>query len=129
LIGFSNGVLSIESLPLALILGINGALFLEPLAKYGEPQLKQEIFSRFLQHNTLGGLMITEPGYGTDALSMQTQWTFEMGLNGYDSSLINQAMDSMGQRIHGLMGTFLKDDSSCLIENLKGRHSLWLDTL
>jgi alkylation response protein AidB-like acyl-CoA dehydrogenase len=65
---------SYESLPLSLILGINGALFLEPLAKYGEEKLKDEIFQPFLKNNSLGGLMMTEPDYGTDALSMRTGW-------------------------------------------------------
>jgi acyl-CoA dehydrogenase len=63
-----------ESLPLALIFGINGALFLEPLAKYGQKQLKENTFSRFIDNNTLGGLMITEPDHGTDALAMKTHW-------------------------------------------------------
>jgi alkylation response protein AidB-like acyl-CoA dehydrogenase len=65
---------SYESLPLSLILGINGALFLEPLAKYGEAKLKNETFPSFLNNSSLGGLMITEPGYGTDALAMKTSW-------------------------------------------------------
>ncbi|MDA3957825.1 acyl-CoA dehydrogenase family protein, partial [Oceanispirochaeta sp.] len=65
---------SYESLPLSLILGINGALFLEPLAKYGEEKLKKDTFGLFLKNNSLGGLMITEPGYGTDALAMKTSW-------------------------------------------------------
>ncbi len=65
---------SYESLPLSLLLGINGALFLEPVAKYGEERLKDEIFRPFLKNNSLGGLMITEPDYGTDALAMRTSW-------------------------------------------------------
>ncbi|MDA3955958.1 acyl-CoA dehydrogenase family protein [Oceanispirochaeta sp.] len=70
---------SYESLPLSLILGINGALFLEPLAKYGEEKLKKETFGIFLKNNSLGGLMITEPGYGTDALAMKTSWEKRSG--------------------------------------------------
>jgi alkylation response protein AidB-like acyl-CoA dehydrogenase len=65
---------SYESLPLSLIFGINGALFLEPLAKYGDERLKKETFSRFIGGPSLGGLMITEPNHGTDALAMQTSW-------------------------------------------------------
>jgi alkylation response protein AidB-like acyl-CoA dehydrogenase len=62
-----------ESLPLSLILAINGALFLEPLAKYGPAALKESTFARFMtEGGAMGGLMITEPEYGTDALSMQT---------------------------------------------------------
>ena len=70
-----------ESLPLSLVLGINGALFLEPLAKYGGEELKRGIFKRFLDEGAMGGLMITEPGFGTDALSMQT--SFDSYKDGY----------------------------------------------
>lgn len=63
---------SYESLALSLTLGINSALFLQPVAKYGLPEVKQPVFDRFLHHQNMGGLMITEPGYGSDALNMQT---------------------------------------------------------
>lgn len=63
---------SYESLPLSLILGINIALFLEPVAKYANEGVKEDVFSRFLNHRSMGGLMITEPDYGSDALNMQT---------------------------------------------------------
>jgi alkylation response protein AidB-like acyl-CoA dehydrogenase len=51
-------------------MGINGALFLQPLSKYGREEFRGAIFQRFLQDKTLGGLMITEPDYGSDALRM-----------------------------------------------------------
>jgi alkylation response protein AidB-like acyl-CoA dehydrogenase len=60
------------SLPLSLILGINGALFLEPLAKYGQVSLQERVFPRFTAGSSLGGLMITEPDFGTDAHAMCT---------------------------------------------------------
>lgn len=63
---------SYESLPLSLTFGINIALFLEPVAKYGDESIKKGIFDRFLEHQNMGGLMITEPDYGSDALSMKT---------------------------------------------------------
>lgn len=63
---------SYESLSLSLTFGINIALFLEPVAKYGNDEIKQEIFSRFLEEENMGGLMITEPNYGSDALNMKT---------------------------------------------------------
>tara|TARA_R100000908_G_C3757026_1_gene151891 strand:+ start:114 stop:1607 length:1494 start_codon:yes stop_codon:yes gene_type:complete len=65
---------SYESLPLSLMMGINGALFLQPVANYANNDVKEEIFSRFLNKNKLGGLMITEPDYGSDALRMQTSY-------------------------------------------------------
>lgn len=73
-------VSSYESLPLSLMMGINGALFLQPLANYGTEEIKQTIFDRFLHENNMGGLMITEPDYGSDALRMQT--SFEKSDNG-----------------------------------------------
>lgn len=66
---------SYESLALSLTFGINWALFLQPLAKYGRDEIKGSIFRRFLQEQNMGGLMITEPDYGTDALNMQTSFT------------------------------------------------------
>jgi alkylation response protein AidB-like acyl-CoA dehydrogenase len=66
--------MSYHSLPLALVFGINGALFLEPLAKYGDDRLRKETFSKFINTRSLGGLMITEPDHGTDALAMKTSW-------------------------------------------------------
>src|SRR5699024_5745788 len=66
---------SYESLALSLTFGINIALFLEPLAKYAKEEIKKPIFDRFLNHQAMGGLMITEPDFGSDALNMQTQCT------------------------------------------------------
>ena len=63
---------SYESIAIGLMLGINGSLFLDPVAKYGSEVAKKRVFKRFLQDKTLGGLMITEPDFGTDALGMQT---------------------------------------------------------
>lgn len=66
---------SYESLALSLTIGINGALFLQPLTKYGHDDVKGPIFSRFIKEKNMGGLMITEPDHGTDALSMETAFT------------------------------------------------------
>jgi len=71
---------SYESLALALVFGINWALFLQPLAKYGQAGAQQSVFAGFLKHRKMGGLMITEPDYGSDALHMQTSWQEENGL-------------------------------------------------
>ena len=70
---------SYESLALSLTLGINGALFLQPLSKYGHNEIKGPIFERFIEDKNMGGLMITEPDYGTDALNMKTSYTKENG--------------------------------------------------
>ncbi len=65
---------SYESLALSLTFGINWALFLQPVAKYGHKEIKPFIFKRFLEDKSMGGLMITEPEHGTSALSMQTSF-------------------------------------------------------
>lgn len=76
---------SYESLALSLTFGINSALFLQPLGKYGQEEAKSAVFKRFIEDKTMGGLMITEPDYGSDALNMQTSYTENNGhafLNG-----------------------------------------------
>lgn len=65
---------SYESLPLCLTFGINSALFLQPFAKYGLEEVKAPVFKKFLEEQAMGGLMITEPAFGSDALSMQTAY-------------------------------------------------------
>ncbi|MBT8231857.1 MAG: acyl-CoA/acyl-ACP dehydrogenase [Saprospiraceae bacterium] len=70
---------SYESLALSLTFGINFALFLEPVAKYGQEEIKGPIFERFMNKQNMGGLAITEPDYGSDALNMQTYHTFKNG--------------------------------------------------
>ncbi|MFQ5570533.1 MAG: acyl-CoA dehydrogenase family protein [Rhodothermales bacterium] len=65
---------SYESLALSLAFGINWALFLQPVAKYAQEDIKAPIFKRFLKDKHMGGLMITEPDYGSDALNMQTSY-------------------------------------------------------
>lgn len=69
---------SYESISLSLIFGINIALFLEPVAKYANESVKESIFKNFLENRNMGGLMITEPDYGSDALNMQT-WNERVG--------------------------------------------------
>jgi alkylation response protein AidB-like acyl-CoA dehydrogenase len=71
---------SYESLPLALTLGINSALFIQPVVKYGQDSIKPKVFSKFLNDKAMGGLMITEPGFGSDALSMHTSFSEKDGL-------------------------------------------------
>ena len=66
---------SYESLALSLTMGINSALFLQPVIKYGHDDVKKNVFDRFVKEQNMGGLMITEPGFGSDALNMQTAYT------------------------------------------------------
>jgi alkylation response protein AidB-like acyl-CoA dehydrogenase len=70
---------SYESLALSLTFGINSALFLQPVAKYAANEAKLTVFRRFMNNQNMGGLMITEPGYGSDALNMQTSYSEQNG--------------------------------------------------
>lgn len=65
---------SYESLSLSLIFGINIALFIEPVVKYASQSMKDHVFGDFLSAQRMGGLMITEPAYGSDALNMKTSY-------------------------------------------------------
>lgn len=65
---------SYESLPLSLLVGINGALFLQPVSIYGTENAKKAVYKRIIHDKNMGGLMITEPDYGSDALKMQTSY-------------------------------------------------------
>lgn len=67
-------VASYESMALSLTLGINSALFLQPVSKYAQEEAKRDVFNRFLNSQQMGGLMITEPTHGSDALNMQTSY-------------------------------------------------------
>ncbi len=64
-----------ESLAFSLTLGINSALFLQPVSKFANNKVKESVFNGFLHDTKMGGLMITEPDFGSDALNMQTCFT------------------------------------------------------
>ncbi|WP_282035505.1 acyl-CoA dehydrogenase family protein [Saccharicrinis aurantiacus] len=66
---------SYESLALSLTFGINMALFLQPVLKAGQEDTKREVTNRFITQQNMGGLMITEPDFGSDALNMQTSYS------------------------------------------------------
>ena len=71
---------SYESLALALVFGINWALFIQPVTKYGKQPAREKVLKDFVQNRKMGGLMITEPDYGSDALHMQSSWVEQDGL-------------------------------------------------
>lgn len=74
---------SYQSLPLSLMMGINGALFLQPVANYGSDEAKSHVFRQFIEKKNMGGLMITEPDYGSDALRMQTGFDYDESKESY----------------------------------------------
>ncbi|MFB6347090.1 MAG: acyl-CoA dehydrogenase family protein [bacterium] len=72
-------ITSYESLPFSLLFGINGALFIQPVLKYGSDVIKEKVLKPFTSEKLLGGLMISEPEHGTDALHMETSFTNNEG--------------------------------------------------
>ncbi len=71
---------SYESLALSLTLGINNGLFVQPFAKYGQDSAKSKIFEQYMKSRRMGGLMITEPDFGSDALNMITSCSEQDGI-------------------------------------------------
>lgn len=71
---------SYQSLALALIFGINWALFIQPVTKYAQQETREAVLKDFVRNKKMGGLMITEPDYGSDALHMQSSWMEQDGL-------------------------------------------------
>lgn len=63
---------SYHSLALSLMMGINGVLFLQPMESYGSSAVKESVYKRFINEGAMGGLMITEPDFGSEALKMKT---------------------------------------------------------
>ena len=68
---------SYESLSLGLTFGINWGLFIQPVSKYANEEIKGSVFKGFITDKKMGGLMITEPDHGSDALNMKTSYTEE----------------------------------------------------
>jgi alkylation response protein AidB-like acyl-CoA dehydrogenase len=132
---------SYQSLPLSLMMGINGALFLQPVANYAQKDVQKEVFTRFLVKKNMGGLMITEPDYGSDALRMQTGFIHDKdkksykiegmkhwaGLTGWaDYWLITaRSMDEKGELGRDI-GFFVHDSSRGGIEVLEYYKNLGL---
>ena len=100
---------SYESLPLSLTLGINMSLFLQPVAKFAQQPAKQAIFDRFLHKQNMGGLMITEPDFGNDALNMQTS-NFKIGSN-YHIQGTKHWQGLTGLADYWLIGSRQRDES------------------
>ena len=65
-------IASYRSLAVSLTFGINWALCIQPVQKFGQSPVREDMLMDMADNGELGGLMITEPGYGTDALNMKT---------------------------------------------------------
>lgn len=63
-----------RSVELALSLGITVTLFTDPVRRY-RPDVWQDVFvDGFISKGWLGGMMITEPGCGTDMMACATEY-------------------------------------------------------
>jgi len=107
---------SYESLPLSLAFGINIGLFLEPVAKYAQESVKGNIFKRFLTKQNMGGLMITEPNHGSDALNMQTS-NVKSGSN-YHIKGIKHWQGLTGMADYWIMTSRQKNESGVLARDI-----------
>ena len=63
-----------RSVELALSLGITVSLFTDPVRRFAPDLWREELEEGFLTRGWLGGMMITEPGCGTDLLACQTEY-------------------------------------------------------
>ena len=63
-----------RSVELALSLGIVVSLFTDPVRRFAPALWRAEFAEDFLAGGRLGGMMITEPGCGTDMMACQTEY-------------------------------------------------------
>jgi alkylation response protein AidB-like acyl-CoA dehydrogenase len=63
-----------HSVELALSLGITVSLFTDPVRRFMPALWREKFEAGFLGQGWLGGMMITEPGCGTDMMATQTEY-------------------------------------------------------
>ncbi len=63
-----------RSVELALSLGIVVSLFTDPVRRFAPGLWREKLEEGFLSGGWLGGMMITEPGCGTDMMACQTEY-------------------------------------------------------
>src|SRR5699024_5533069 len=90
--------------------------FLEPVAKYAQESIKENIFKNFLEQQQIGGLMITEPDYGSDALNMQT-WNKKIG-DSYKVEGMKHWQGLTGMADYWLITSRKKDDEGKLSRDI-----------
>ena len=107
-----------ESLPLSLMMGINGALFLQPIANYATEDVKKSIYDRVINLNKLGGLMITEPNYGSEALKMKTGYEYNSEKNTYKIEGLKHWAGLTGMADYWLMTAREKESNGTLSRDI-----------
>ena len=70
------------SVELALSLGITVSLFTDPVRRFAPGVWSGEMEAGFVSGGMLGGMMITEPGCGTDLTACETRYDLEAGITG-----------------------------------------------
>jgi alkylation response protein AidB-like acyl-CoA dehydrogenase len=63
-----------HSLELSLMLGITSSLFVLPVGRYAQPEVRQRVLADFQQRRLLAGMMMTEPDFGTDIMGITTSF-------------------------------------------------------
>lgn len=106
-----------SSIELALSLGITVSLFSTPVRRFAPELWKRDLEDGFLSHGMLGGMMITEPGCGTDIMACTTRcipagsgyeltgrkhWAGLTGLADYWLVLARDEADGKAQRFPSL---------------------------
>lgn len=70
-----------HSLELSLMLGISSSLFLMPVLRWARPETRSRVFADFQKNKLLGGMMMTEPDFGTNIMGIST--SFKPAGDGY----------------------------------------------
>jgi alkylation response protein AidB-like acyl-CoA dehydrogenase len=63
-----------HSLELSLMLGITSSLFLMPISRYSHPATRAAVLEDFQARRLLGGMMMTEPDFGTNIMGIATRF-------------------------------------------------------
>lgn len=66
-----------HSIELSLLLGITSSLFVLPIGRYANPEVRNRVLTDFQERRLLAGMMMTEPEFGTDIMGITTSFHTE----------------------------------------------------
>jgi alkylation response protein AidB-like acyl-CoA dehydrogenase len=66
-----------HSLELALLIGITSSLFVMPVSRYANAEVRGRVLADFRERRLLAGMMMTEPDYGTNIMGILTSFRAE----------------------------------------------------